>query len=317
MKKILLVILIVAVALVVLSVSKDQMLKNTITSVGSQLTGARISKTGFSWRILRQSVKISGFKMQNPKGFSNAVLIDLPKAAVGYDLFSLFKGKTHLKFVDIQLNELLLEKNKDGQLNVDVLKISQSKDAKAKDKKPAKAGELQIDELNLMIGKVIYKDYSRGEPPIIQVHDINLTRSYKNITSSEQLAALILAAPLQAAGIKGAGIYGAAALTGIALLPVAAGTTIFGKDHVQEDINAPIDLVYTLSLGILKKSGKVNKEDMANGIIDAEVSGASVALKLKQISSRVTQVTISARKALLPKPEIAGGILYQIKEKIK
>lgn len=313
MKKILLIILIVAVALVVLAVSKDQMLKNAITTVGSQITGARINMKGFSWGILRQSVKITGLKIQNPKGFSNAVLIDLPKAAVGYDLLSLLKGKTHLKFVDIELKELLLEKNKDGQLNVDSLKVAQTKE----EKKPAKARELQIDELNLMIGKVIYKDYSRGEPPVVQVHDINLTRSYKNITSAEQLTALILAAPLQAAGIKGVGIYGAAALTGIALLPMAAGVTIFGKDHVQEDVNAPLDALYNLSLSILKNAGKVTKEDRTNSVISAEVSGASVALKLKQISSRVTQITISARKALLPKPEIAAGILYQIKEKVK
>ncbi|MCM8779886.1 MAG: hypothetical protein NC914_01900, partial [Candidatus Omnitrophica bacterium] len=118
-------------------------------------------------------------------------------------------------------------------------------------------------------------------------------------------------------GIKGLGIYGAAALAGVAFFPAALGTVIIGRDHVQEEFNIPLDTLYNLSLSVLKKSGKIIKEDKSNGVIGAEVSGANIVLKLKQISPRLTQVTISARKAFLPKQEIAAGILYQIKEKVK
>ncbi len=77
------------------------------------------------------------------------------------------------------------------------------------------------------------------------------------------------------------------------------------------------DKLYDLSLATLKEIGKVKKQDKANSEISAEVDGANITLKLKQISLKKTDITIAARKMMLPKPEIASGVLYRITQKLK
>jgi hypothetical protein len=152
---------------------------------------------------------------------------------------------------------------------------------------------------------------------VVQVYDINLKKSYKNITSAQQMAALILSEPMKQAGIKGAAIYGVAALTGVGFIPVVVAATLSDKDSAQQDMNVAIARLYDTSLSVLTRIGKVSKEDKAAGIISGQVGGASVTIKLKSLSAGKTKIAISAKKYMLPKPEIASGVLYQISEQLK
>jgi uncharacterized protein involved in outer membrane biogenesis len=317
--KILSIVIVVIICLFVLSVIKDLIIKTVVSTVASQVTGTKVTMSGFSLGLLTRSVRISGFKMYNPQGFSNSILVDLPRINVDYTLLPLLKGKLQLRVVDVYLKELELEKNKQGKLNVDSLKVVQQQGApKAeKEKKPGKQMAMQIDLLNMQMGRIISRDYTAGPQPSVQVYDINLKKSYKNITSAGQLAVVILSEPMKQAGIRGAAIYGVAMLTGVGIIPVAIAATFGSKDSVVQDLNVDISRLYDVSLGVLNHIGKVNKEDKAAGIIEAEVNNASVTLKLKQTSARTTQITIFARKYLLPKREIANGVLYQISERLK
>jgi len=320
MKKLSTILIIIVAIIIGIAVVKDQILKTVITTAASGVTGAPVSMKKFSLSFIKQSVRIEGFAMGNPKGFAAGTLIDLPNVEVALDVAALLKGKLHLRLVDLNLKELGLEKNKEGKLNVDSLKVAgqPAKEPKVKaEKKPAKAMAIQIDELNLQMGRMVMKDYSAGAQPTVQVFDINLKKSYKNITSVEQLVALILSEPMKSAGFKGAAIYGAAMLTGVGIVPVVAIAALTGKDAVKKEFNIAFDQLYTVSLEVLKAMGKVSKEDKAQGEIAAEVSGAGISLKLKKATEKSTQVTISARKLMLPKPEIANGVLYQISEKVK
>jgi len=68
---------------------------------------------------------------------------------------------------------------------------------------------------------------------------------------------------------------------------------------------------------LLEKVGKVKQESASLGVIKADVEGAQVSLELKEISKGVTGITVSARKLFLPRPEIAEGVIYQIREELK
>jgi hypothetical protein len=316
MKKNLIIAAIVVVAIFALSMARDQVIKSVVTVAATQVTGAPVHIDGFSLSVLRQAVRISGFRIYNPKGFSRGILIDLPKINVAYDLGSILKGKLHLKNAEIDLKEMGIEKNKEGKLNVDSLKVAEQKEKSPE--KPSQQMPMQIDMLKLGIGKVVLKDYSSGkEEPVIEVYDLNIHKSYKDITSAQQLTALILAEPMKAAGIKGAQIYGVAMVAGVAVLPVAIAATFVGKDSVVQDFAYSFDKVYETSLAVLKKMGRVIKEDKAGGVINADINSAKVVFKLKKISDKKTEATISARKYLLPKPEIAGGVVYEISQKLK
>lgn len=316
MKNIIKITLIVIVCVFVLALVKDFAVRSVVTLAASQITGAKVDIKWMTVGIFRHSVHIYGFKMHNPKGFPEGTLVDLPKLIVDYSLVDLFKGKLHLSRLDIELKEIGLIKNKEGKLNVDSLKIAQ-KDSDAADKGPAKQMPMQIDLMNLQMGRIVSKDYSVPNPPSIAVYDINLKKTYKNITSAQQLAALILTEPMKQAGIKGAGIYGVAMLTGIGFVPIAIAATFGSKDHVEKELKIPMDKLYDVSLKVLKGMGKVNKEDKTAGTIVADVSGAGVTLRLKKVSDKTSLVNITARKLAMPKPEIANGVLYNITERLK
>lgn len=314
MKKILILIIVLSLALYLAS---NLAIKSIIGTVSSSVTGAPTKIGGLSLDILKQTIRISDFKMYNPKGFPKDILIDMPNIGVIWDIGELLKGKIYLKELTIEINELGLTRNKDGLMNVDSLKVVEQKSDDKKQIKPTKQLPIQIDVLNLAIGKVVNTDYSMEGPPVVKVFDINLKKTYKNITSIEQLAALVIAEPLKAAGIKGLKVYGAMMLTGVAALPLAAAFTLTGKDFAQESFNIGINSAYNISLEVLKTMGKITKEIQANSIISAKINGASVTVKFKKISEATTQIIVSARKFGLPKSEIASGVIYKISEQIQ
>lgn len=318
MKNKLRIIIIIIAVLLTVSFTKDLVIKVVVQAVTRQVTGADVHIGGFSFGIFRQSIRINNFVMYNPAGFSRGVLVELPRVYIDYDLPSLLRGKLHLPLVDVSLKEMSLEKNKEGRMNVDSLKISQKEEPKEEKKRVAKKTlVMQIDLLNLQLGRIVSKDYAVGAEPSIKVYDINLKKSYKNITSAQQLAVLILTEPMKQAGIKGAKIYGLSTLAGAGFFPVAIATTLSGKDNVQQDFNLSRDNLYGVCLAVLKDFGKVAKEDPIARVITGEADGADITIKLEEKSSRSTQVTVFVRKFLIPKPEIANGILYRISEKLK
>jgi hypothetical protein len=162
----------------------------------------------------------------------------------------------------------------------------------------------------------VNKDYRVTGPPAIKVYDIGIKKTYQNVTSIQQLAALIIAEPLKAAGIHGLATYGVSMLTGVAALPVAAAFVFTGKDYARADYDVSWSKTYETGLKAIKEVGTVKNENRETGIINAEVRGASVVLKLKKLSWFKTEVTVSARKYLVPQPEVAGGIVYRVSELI-
>ena len=93
--------------------------------------------------------------------------------------------------------------------------------------------------------------------------------------------------------------------------------TFIGRDNVEQEFLTSFDNVFEATLTVLKGTGKVTREDKLDGVIDAEVNSAQVAVKITKKEEDKTKIVISARRYLLPKPEIAGGILYEISGKLK
>lgn len=315
MKKIRKILIIAVVSILALGIFKDQLIKSVVTVAATQVVGAPVHIDGLSLGVFKQSVRIKGFKIYNPPGFSKSILVDLAKINVAYDLGALFKKKLYLSLLEIGLKEMGLEKNGKGELNVDSLKVV--KQGKSEEAKSPSQIPMQLDIVKLKIGKIVLRDYSGPREPTIKVYDINIDKSYKNITSAQQLAALILAEPMKAAGIQGAKIYGVAMLAGVAVLPVSIAATFAGTDSVREDFTVNFDRIFEVSSATLKRMGKVTREDKLTGALSAVVNAAQVSLKVTKKSDNKTEIVVSARKYFLPKPEIAGGVLYEISKKLK
>lgn len=296
-----------------LCITRDFLIKNIITSVASNMMGASVTMGGFSLGLFSKKIDIRDMKQYNPPGFPREVLIDFPQISVDYDLAALMKGKLHLPLIIVNLKEMVVVKNKEGKLNVDSLKVvEEQKNSKNK----SKSMPMQIDLLQLTVGKVVFKDFTQGETPRIEVFDVAFkNKAFKNITSAQQLATLIMAQAMRQTAIKGAAIYGVSTLLGASFLPAGVVGFLVGKDDAASEFQQGFDKVYAAALEVARQMGKIRSEDKSAGIVKCVVKGADVAIKIEdQSSGRL--VTISARQFMMPKPELAAGVLYQISEKL-
>ncbi len=321
MKKILLIVVIVLIALPVIAALRDQVIKNTVTITTTQITGAPVSIDSFSLGVIRQTVTIKGFKLYNPPGFPKELFVDMPTIHVAFVLGDILKKNLHFKEIEIALKELVIVKDKTGHLNVDALKATQeAQKQKETGTREETAGQmpLQIDLLKLSIGKIIYKDYSTGGAPKIQVYDLGYKqKTYRNITSAQQLVTLILSEAMKNTAIKSAKIYAASAILGVGFLPAGVAVTLMGKDSAQDNFDIPFEKVYAVALDTVKTLGEVKSEDKASGTIKALIDKNDVTVKIQGVTEKTTQIVILARRLLLPQPQAAGGILQNISDKLK
>ncbi|MBF0485314.1 MAG: hypothetical protein HQL16_02245 [Candidatus Omnitrophica bacterium] len=317
MKKILIPLAWVLGIFLILGFIKDQIIKTAVVIAAKEVVGAEVTIDHFSLSVFKQSVRIKGFKMYNPPGFLDEVMMDIPEIAVNCDVPALVKGELHLPYLRINLKELRVIKNKEGKLNVNALKIAEKKDAaRAKDEKK-KEIKMRLDLVSLNIGSVVMKDYTvSGATPSVKVFNINVKdRRYKNVTDAGQLASLVMLEALKPTAIQGVGIYGAATVLGVAFLPVGVAAIVVGKDNSSFDFHQGFDETFKATVQVLKTMGRVTKEDKAKGIVMAEVQGASVTAEL--IRGGVTTLKVSARKFMIPRQETASGVIHEIQEKLK
>lgn len=163
MKKILIILGGVLLALIVLGLAKDMIIKSAVEVIGTQVLGASVKVDKLSLGVLSQSVNIEGFKVANPAGFPSGNLLDIRQAKLDVDVMKALKGDIHLRVLILRLNEMNVIKDKDGNLNVNSLKIAQQKQEEGggnqpqddQGKKQAKVPPLSIDTAIFDLGKVV------------------------------------------------------------------------------------------------------------------------------------------------------------------
>ncbi|MEA3489961.1 MAG: hypothetical protein U9R44_06465 [Candidatus Omnitrophota bacterium] len=185
----------VLAVLLALSAVKDNMIKFSVEKVVQGVTGLKLSISGMEVGIFSGIIDIKGLKLHNPRGFKDRLMLDMPEIYVHYDLPAFFRGKIHFKDMKINMKEFIVEKNSRAQLNLDSLKVvsdSGAEKAKPEEGKKGPGMRLQIDTLELKVGKVIYKDYSQGGAPSVNEFDVDINEKYENITDLQSLVSLIL-----------------------------------------------------------------------------------------------------------------------------
>jgi len=195
MKKIIGIVIGVFVVLLVLSVAKDALIKTSVEKGVEIVTGLRLGIQSFQVGLAKTVVGMKNLRLYNPGGYKDRVMLDMPEIYVDYDLPAVFRGKVHLEEMRMNMSEFTVVKNEKGELNLDSLKVVQEEKKPARSagpKEKGKAPEIQIDSLELKIGKVVYKDYSKGGEPSVQEFNIGLDEKYKNINDPNKLVALII-----------------------------------------------------------------------------------------------------------------------------
>lgn len=190
------IIIIVLAVAIVFSAAKNTVARLSVEKGVEVVTGLRLKMRSLSIGVITTNVDIEDMRLFNPPAFEDRVMLDMPEIYVDYDLPAILKGKVHLPEARINLKEFVVVKDKNGKLNLDSLKVvQQEKEGAAQAAEPKEKGKapaIQIDSLQLKIGKVIYKDYSKGGMPSIQEFDINIDEKYTDINDPNQLVSLIV-----------------------------------------------------------------------------------------------------------------------------
>jgi len=204
MKKVGIVVGIIVVIFVLLLVFKNILIKMAVEQVTKKATGLELTIGNMDVSFLASKVDVMDMRLLNPGGFPDKVMIDVPKLFVDVEFASLFRPRKHVKTLELNLNELMVERNKERKLNLDALtalgqkKQEGKKPAEEKEaKKEGKATQVVIDKLILKIGKVTYKDYSRGETPFTKTFNVGINEVYRNVTDLNALVKLIIVRALE------------------------------------------------------------------------------------------------------------------------
>jgi len=297
--------LIIITGLFVFLSVRDEVFEVLTEAILSKIVGAKLTMHKFDLVLALGRLNIDGLKIQNPSGFSNDTLLDLPKISVKFDRLALAKGRLEISRADIYLKELLFEKDKQGKMNVDALKIMSGP-----------VLPMHVDNLNLKILLVVEKD-CRGKKPAVKGHYLNLDKAYRNINGFNDLMTLLVVESLKNAGIRDAKIVGISMLlAGPVAIPFVAVINDMGRGKVEHTLTSGADELFDISLKIAQSLGAVERQDKGHYQIQARIQGAGVVIKLKPRSKDLTEITVTAKKYFLAKDDIASGVLYEIAQQV-
>ncbi|MFC1624699.1 hypothetical protein ACFL28_05280, partial [Candidatus Omnitrophota bacterium] len=202
MKKIGIIILILILLGMGLLIAKDAMIKRAIEDVISIATGLKVDIGRLKVSILKTFISIDDVIILNPEQFDDRIMLDAPQIYIDYDLGAIFRKKIHLNDMRIDLRGLTIVKTAQGTTNLDSIK-NLKKEKKRGQKKSPKRSNLEIDNLELKIGTLTYKDYSGGGEPRVSRFKINLEARYKNVKNTSEIMRIIVARALINTAIGG------------------------------------------------------------------------------------------------------------------
>ena len=195
---------------------KDVVAKTALLAGVKAMTGLPVRVQRVHVGVLKRVVQVEGFVIENPEGFPEPAMLDIPELFVEYRIMPFFSRKIHLSALRLNLKEFTVIRNQEGRLNVEALKAASRPAAALPTSSPGAPGtvrplraptpapresktappQFQIDELELRIGRVVYKDYARGGTPLVQEFSLSMNERYRNVSSPAALASLVLVSAL-------------------------------------------------------------------------------------------------------------------------
>jgi hypothetical protein len=171
----------------------NAILKFALERMAHQLLGLNVRIETLDLSFKSSTLQIQHLEVSNPRGFSSARMIDMPQITLQLEPRGLLRGKVHLKEINVYLREMLVEKNENGAVNLNALKVVRTTEGTipVSKRSPSEHRDIRIDRAFLKIDKVVYKDFSQT-PPYHRGFPIFLNEQYDNITDVKSLAQLII-----------------------------------------------------------------------------------------------------------------------------
>jgi hypothetical protein len=191
---------VILLAVVVLSGSlvffKNQIGKALVTSGFEKLTGTPMKIGEFRLSLLQPMVSAKEVEIYNPEGFpgGDKVMARIPAFYFAFDLGQFFRGSLHIRSFALDLERIVVVRNAGGAVNLESLRALQPRGG-------GKQPSMTIDEAEIGLGKVEYRDYQLGSP-LTRELDVNFRRKFANVTDPSALVKAVVTQALQAAGLS-------------------------------------------------------------------------------------------------------------------
>ncbi len=196
MKRLGIILFVVIVVFFTFLVGKNLLAKSLLAGGLSQAAHVPVSIGSTRVELKNAKISLKDLRVKNPRGFHEDLMLDAPEIAIDFDLKAFWQGKTHFQEVRLDLSELVVIRNRDGQLNVDALRpkdTSRKESGQQASSAKTATPKFLIDKLILTVGKVTYKDYSVGPEPAIQEFNVGIRgREYSHIDNPQSLVSLIM-----------------------------------------------------------------------------------------------------------------------------
>jgi uncharacterized protein involved in outer membrane biogenesis len=191
------VIIVLLGLILLLVIFRNPLIKLAVSTGVQAVVGMKLDIRKLDLNLGKSLIDIEEIVLYNPNDFPDPIMADVVKVYVDIDPKALFSGKLVIDDVQLDLREFVVVKNKDGEVNLDRLKVVDEAKESGDSKKPkpttsGKSLDLNIHNLHLKIGKVVFKDYSKGEEPLVREFNLNLDERHQNIRNLNAVVGLIV-----------------------------------------------------------------------------------------------------------------------------
>jgi uncharacterized protein involved in outer membrane biogenesis len=197
------------IAFIVLIYLGRNFLIKTAVQIGVQKAlGMKVSIAQFRLDLFPGKLEIKGLTVYNPPGFEGEALTRIPYIRADFSLLPLLAGKFHFKYLDLNIDEVNLVKNRNKELNLNRVNAIASAGSKSPPKAPAnnKPASIRINELILTINHVNTIDYSKRHP---KQHRIRLgiyRERFANLRSVDDIVKVVVVRVVYKAGLYNLGL---------------------------------------------------------------------------------------------------------------
>jgi hypothetical protein len=183
----------VVIALVIIAiVGRDWIAKEVMEQKIRIATGMEPEIGDISFGVLFPKVTLENFKVYNSADFGGTLFLDVPELHIEYDRSALRRHELHITFMRVDLHELDVVKNEEGETNIlpVIASMLPPKSGGSRAVAPINGYKFTgIDLLNLSIGvvkSVDLKDQRRNRMVAIGIQN----QIYTNIVSTADLSGL-------------------------------------------------------------------------------------------------------------------------------
>jgi len=198
MKKIIYFLVIVISLVWLFSAQKDNLAKRLIEKGIAKATGLRCEMQDLRLGIWKTEIEINSLRLFSPREYKETLFLDAPHIFMDYDFAQLLKKKIFIENMQIELKEIILVRDAKGKLNAfNFLSTGSAKSLSA-------SLPLEIKNLDLKIGRLIYKDYAKDKDnPQIEEFKLNLAAHYSDIHDLNTLVKKIISEVLLTKAVEG------------------------------------------------------------------------------------------------------------------